>query len=226
MASRVEISQKRVAIDKTAAQMVAIVAVAAFVTVFCLMASKAVLSQNQYNSRVMSAKQKAYNQIQDNTKAFNDLQKSYTAFNATSTNVIGGITGGTGDNDGDNSKIILNSLPSTYDFPALTSSLEKMFKDRGLKVSSISGTDDQVNQQTNTSSSAPQSVEIPFTFTVTGASYSAVNELFKALQSSIRPFVVDSIDVSGGGNDMSVTVNAHTYFQPARSLTPTAKVVK
>lgn len=221
-----EISNKRVAIDKASAQMVAVVAVAAFVTVFCLMASKAVLSQNQYNSRVMSAKQKANNQLQDNIKAFDDLQDSYKAFNSTSTNVIEGLAAGTADNDGSNSKIILNALPSTYDFPALTSSLEKILKDRGLKVSSISGTDDQVNQQTNTSSSTPQPVEIPFTFTVTGANYTSVNEVFKALQSSIRPFQVDTVDVSGGGNDMSVTVNAHTYFQPSRSLNPTTKVIK
>ena len=129
-----EVSSKRVAIDKASAQMVAIIAASAFVTVFCLMASKQVLSQNQYNSRVMSAKQKAYNQLQDNINAFDDLQKSYKAFNSTSTNVIGGLADGTGDNDGSNSKIILNALPSTYDFPALTSSLEKMMTDRGLKV--------------------------------------------------------------------------------------------
>ena len=221
-----EVSSKRVAIDKASAQMVAIIAASAFVTVFCLMASKQVLSQNQYNSRVMSAKQKAYNQLQDNINAFDDLQKSYKAFNSTSTNVIGGLADGTGDNDGSNSKIILNALPSTYDFPALTSSLEKMMTDRGLKVSSITGTDDQVNQQGNTESSSPEPVEIPFTFTITGANYKAVNELFKALQSSIRHFQVDKVDISGGENNMTVTVEAHTYFQPARSIEPTKKVIK
>ena len=221
-----EVSSKRVAIDKASAQMVAIVAAAAFVTVFCLMASKTVLSQNQYNSRVMSAKQKAYNQLQDNIEAFDTLQKSYKAFNSTSTNVIGGIATGNGDNDGSNSKIILNALPSTYDFPALTSSLEKMLSDRGLKVTSISGTDDQVKQQDNVSSSNPKPVEIPFTFTGSNANYNAVNELFKAMQSSIRPFYVDTLDVSGGGNNMKVTVEGHTYFQPSRSIEPTTKVVR
>lgn len=221
-----ELSNKRVAIDKAGAQMVIIVAVAAFVTVFCLMASKAVLSQNQYNSRVMSAKQKAYNQLQDNIDAFNDLQKSYKAFNSTSTNVIGGLADGTGDNDGSNSKIVLNALPSNYDFPALTSSIEKIMADRGLKVSSISGTDDQVNQQGNTESSTPQPVEIPFSFTISNANYAAVQELFKAMQSSIRPFQIDKVNIAGGADNMTVTVDAHTYFQPARSIQPTTKVVK
>lgn len=219
-------STKRVAIGKANAQLVIIVAVAAFVTVFCLIASKAVLSQNQYNARVVSAKEKAQNQLEDNVVAFDKLEKSYTAFNTTSTNVIGGIAAGTGDNDGANSKIILNALPSTYDFPALTSSIEKVLSDRGLKVSSITGTDDQVNQQGNLSSSNPKVTEIPFTFTVTGANYQAVNELFKAMQASIRPIVVDKLDVSGSASDMSVTVTAHTYYQPAQNLKPDLKVVK
>ena len=219
-------STKRVAISKANAQLVIIVAVASFVTVFCLIASKAVLSQNQYNARVVSAKEKAQNQLEANVEAFDKLEKSYTAFNSTATNVIGGNSEGTGDNDGTNSKIILNALPSTYDFPALTSSVEKILSDRGLKVSSITGTDDQVNQQANISSSNPAVTEIPFTFTVTGANYQAVNELFKAMQTSIRPIVVDKLEVSGSANDMTVTVTAHTYYQPAQSLKPETKVVK
>lgn len=221
-----EISTKRVAISKANAQLVIIVAVASFVTVFCLMASKAVLSQNQYNARVTKAKETAQSQLQDNIEAFEKLEKSYTAFNTTSTNVIGGTTSGTADNDGANSKIILNALPSAYDFPALTSSVEKILSDRGLKVSSISGIDDQVNQQGNTSSTNPTVTEIPFSFTVTGANYQAINELFKAMQSSIRPFVVDKLDVSGSANDMTVTVTAHTFYQPAQSLKPDLKVIK
>lgn len=221
-----EISTKRVAISKANAQLVLIVAVASFVTVFCLIASKAVLSQNQYNARVVTAKEKAQNQLQDNIEAFDKLEKSYTSFNTTSTNVIGGIASGTADKDGPNSKIILNALPSTYDFPALTSSVEKILSDRGLKVSSITGTDDQVNQQGNTSSINPTVTEIPFSFTVTGANYQAVNDLFKAMQSSIRPFVVDKLDVSGSANDMTVTVDAHTFYQPAQNLKPDLKVIK
>lgn len=224
--AKTELSSRRVAISKANAQMVVIIAVAAFVTVFCLMASKSVLSQNQYNSRVVSAKKQARNQLQDNIKAFEDLQKSYSAFDGTSTNVIGGLAAGSGDNDGTNSKIILNALPSAYDFPALTSSIEKIIADKGLKVTNINGTDDQVAQQANTISSAPKAVEIPFSFTVDNANYKSVEDLLKTLQSSIRPIQIDQVNISGSGASLSVTVTAHTYFQPAKSLKPTTKVVK
>jgi len=75
---------------------------------------------------------------------------------------LDGTHGGSGDNDGSNSKIILDALPSTYDFPALASSLEKLLASKGVPVSSLSGTDDQLNQETNTSSPTPAPVPMPF----------------------------------------------------------------
>jgi hypothetical protein len=224
--AKLEMTTKHIAIDKANAQIVIIVAVTAFITIFCLVASKAVLSQNAYQSRVISAKEKAHQQLQKNIKAVSDLGVSYKAFDGTATNVIGGTATGSGDNDGSNSKIILDALPPAYDFPALTSSLEKILTDRGLKISAINGTDDQINQQSNISSPMPQPVPIPFTFTVSDANYSSVQQLVKALQSSIRPIAIDSLDISGGTNNMSVTVTAHTYFQPAKSLKVTTKVIK
>lgn len=223
-----EISTKRVAITKANAQMVAIVAAASFVTVFCLIASKTVFTQNRYLARVSDAKQKAHHQLEENLSVYDDLATSYKAFNATGTNVIGGNSGGTGDNDGSNSKIILDALPSRYDYPALTSSLEKIASDRNLKISGITGTDDQVSQQANNSSPNPEAIEMPFSFTVENANYSSANDLLKAMQQSIRPLVIDSIDINvgSGSQDISITVNGHTYFQPARSVEPTKKVVK
>jgi hypothetical protein len=220
-----EISTKRLAIVKANARMVGIVAAASFVTVFCLVASKAVLSQNQYQARVISEKEKAHSQLQKNIKAFNDLAAHYKAWNATSTNVIGGVSTGTGDNDGTNAKIILDSLPSSYDFPALTASLEKILTDHGFK-GSISGTDDELSQQSNTASPNPTPVEIPFSFSVDNASYGSVNQLISLLEHSIRPIQVDSLDLSGGSSNMTVNVKAHTYYQPGKSLTITQKVVK
>jgi hypothetical protein len=226
MAKTPQISTKRLAISKANAQMVAVVAIAAFIAVFCLVASRAVFSQNRYQARVITAKEQARDQLEENIDNFNNLQTAYKAFDSTSTNVIGGTANGTGDNDGSNSKIILDALPATYDFPALTSSIEKVLKDNNLKVTDITGTDDQLNQQNNTSSPTPEPVEIPFSFTVTNANYGSISQLVARLQLSIRPIAIDSIELSGGVNDMTATINAHTYFQPAKSVTITKKVVK
>jgi len=226
MAGKSEISTKRVAISKANAQMVAIVALASFISVFCLVASRAVFSQIRYQARVTTAKEKAHEQLEKNIETFSSLQTAYNLFNKAPTNVIGGNLNGAGDNDGSNSKIILDALPSTYDFPALTSSLEKILADNNLKVTSITGTDDQVNQQGNAASPTPQPVSMSFAFTVENANYTSIRQLITRLQQSIRPIVIDSADFSGGQDNMTATVNGHTYYQPAKSVSITKKVVK
>lgn len=221
-----DLSTKRIAISKANAQMVAAVAVASFVTVFCLIASKAVFSQNQYQGRVTKQKEIAHKQLQDNLAAFDSLVASYKTFDGKKTNVIGGIKEAGGDNDGSNSKIILDALPSSYDFPALTSSLEKIVNDRHLNLADISGTDDQINQQTNISSDNPQPVSIPFTLGIKNANYTSVQDLIGALQHSIRPMQIDTMDLAGGTSDMTLTLTAHTYYQPGKSVNISTKVVK
>jgi len=224
--AKAQISTKRLAISKANAQVVIVVAVASFVSVFCLVASQAVWSQTRYQARVTSKSELAHQKLQKNIKAFSSLVTSYKAFVSTPTNVIGGNPNGTGDKDGDNAKIILDALPSTYDFPALTSSLEKILTAGNFDVTSITGTDDQLNQEGNTSSPNPTPVPMPFTFSVDNASYSSVAQLITTLQQSIRPIQIDSIDLSGGDSDMTLTVDAHTYYQPGKSLSIATQVVK
>jgi len=219
-------SIKHLAVDKTNTQMVAIVAVAAFVTVFCLVAANSVWGQTRYQARVIDAKSKANAQLKKNLSAFNTLVSAYNGFDSAPTNVIGGNAQGTGDNDGSNSKIILHALPPTYNFPGLTASLQKVLADRGFHVTSINGTDDQLNQQGNITSPTPQPVQIPFSFTVSNANYASVGTLLSALQNSIRPIQIESLTISGGGGDMSVTVNAHTYYQPYKNVSITKKEIK
>lgn len=221
-----DLSTKRLAISKANAQMVGVIGAAAFITVFCLIASKSVFSQNQYQGRVTKQKEIAYKQLKDNLAAFDNLVASYKQFDSKSTNVIGGSKDGGGDNDGSNSKIILDALPTTYDFPALTSSVEKILTDKHLKISSITGTDDQIAQQTNTSSATPQPVDMPFSFNTTSITYDAVQDLMKTLQQSVRPLQVDTMNLTGGASNMSLNVTAHTYYQPGKTVNISTKVVK
>jgi hypothetical protein len=224
--ANLQFSTKRVAINRSNAQLVIIVGVASFITVFCLVASASIWSQNKYQARVTKEKTVARVQLQKNLKAYADLSAAYNTFNAAPTNVIGGNSSGTGDNDGNNSKIILDALPSSYDFPALATSIEKILADNNLTVGSISGTDDQVNQGSNVLSDNPQAVPIPFSFSVTNSNYVDVIKLLSKLESSIRPISIDSISMTGSNSSMEVSIQAHTYYQPGKSLSITKKVVK
>src|SRR5690606_10637885 len=115
-------------------------------------------------------------------------------FVETPDNVIGGNPSGTGDNDGDNAKIVLDALPSKYDFPALATSLEKILKTRNYQINSISGTDDEVAQSSQTTATTP--IEMPFELSATG-NINTAKDLLVLLERSIRPIQVDTVDISG-----------------------------
>jgi hypothetical protein len=193
---------------------------------FCLVASHALWSEDLYQGRVISAQNKAHVQLQANLKSVNQLVNSYESFVTSPTNVIGGSETGSAGNDGDNAKIILDALPNEYDFPALTTSIQGILNNLNLTVTSITGTDDEVNQASNTGSNSPQPVPIPFSFSISNASYASIQQLFTNLQLSIRPIAIDTVTLSGSSSNLTATIDAHTYYQPGIKLTTTTKVVK
>jgi hypothetical protein len=155
-----QFSTKRLQISKANARMVLVVAIAAFVSTFSLVALQALASQRSYQSRVIAEKEVAVAQLVANQEAVDSLKESYRQFVDRDDNVIGGNPTGQGDRDGDNAKIILDALPSTYDFPAVTSSVEKMLAERNYNIDSITGIDDEVAQQ-DVDSVNPEPIEIP-----------------------------------------------------------------
>lgn len=217
---------KRLAISKANAQVVATVAVASFVTIFCLIASKTLLSQYMYQSRVISAQNIAKTQLTSNIQTFNTILNSYENFNSEQTNIIGGSSTGTSYQDGDNAKIVLDALPDAYDFPALTASVEKILNGGSFQVTSITGTDNELAQQGVQPSASPAPVSMPFSFTIDNSNYQSIQQVVGIFQNSIRPMAIDSITISGGGTDMTLTLDAHTYYQPPKGVSITTQVVK
>lgn len=223
--ANMKLSMKRVQISKANSSMVITIAIAAFIVVFSIIASRALLNKRAYQARVINAKEKAVDQLEANIKAANTLVASYKTFVETPENVIGGNPAGTGDRDGDNAKIILDALPSQYDFPALTSSLEKLLATNNYKVESITGTDDEIAQQENQQSATPQPIEMPFTVVVKTNLEGAKN-LLGIFQRSIRPIKVQTVEASGGNSDLTLTVTAITYYQPQKDLSIQTEVIK
>lgn len=220
------ITSKRALIDKSNRSLVIVTGLAAFLTIFSLVASKTLFSQLAYQNRVLKEKHSTVVRLKSNLTAANQLKTSYEAFTDTSTNIIGGNPTGTGERDGNNTKIVLDALPSNYDFPALATSLEKLITDvKGLKITNITGTDDQVAQSANASSTTPQAVPMPFTIVVSG-NYQAIQDVIGKFEHSIRPFQIQTMTVSGDQSDLTLTIVAQTFYQPAKSLNITTKVVK
>ena len=216
---------KRGLLLKANSTIVIVTSVAAFVVIFLLVASKTLLGQATYQNHVASEKKAALVQIKVDIKAGDGLASSYASFNKSAVNIIGGSSVGRGPNDGPNARIVLDALPSSYDFPALVTSLEKIISNRGLAITSIIGVDDEVAQQTNRSSLTPQPIAIPFQIQVRG-SYVAIQTLINDFQNSIRPFVIQKETINGSESNMTLSLTVQTYYQPAKILNIGSKLVK
>lgn len=223
--ANIQLSGKRTQISKDTARMVTVIATASVITVFSLVASKSLLSQRSYQSRVINEKDKAKQQLVDNLEATKSLVTQYKAFVTTTQNIIGGNPNGGGERDGDNARIILDALPSKYDFPALVTSIEKVLTTGGYQIDAIAGTDDEVTQAENVSSTTPQPVEMPFQIAVT-SSYDSVKGLIGILDRSIRPIHTNVLSFTGSEAEMQVSFTAHSFYQPSKSLNITTKEVR
>lgn len=217
---------KRAMIDKANTTTLIVAAVAAFVVMFSLVASKALFSQAAYQNRVISAKKETLQRLEDNLDARDDLVSAYKTFEDSPQNIIGGNpNGGASDKDGDNAKIVLDALPSKYDFPALTSSLEKLATMQALEIQSITGTDDEIAQLSQQSSSEPKPVPIAFEFEVRGG-YPQIRGLVDMFEKSIRPVQVQKLSVTTNDGAISATITGQTFYQPEKKLELRTKVVQ
>lgn len=210
-------STKRALIDRANARIVVYVSVAVFILIFSLVATKTLVSQAAYQNRVIGKKKAAVSQLKSDINATGSLKTSYNAFINTSQNALGGNSSGTGQQDGNNAKLVLDALPSSYDFPGLTTSLEWLLNSQGVKIDSITGTDDEVAQSGNQTSVNPQAVPIPFSVSVEG-NYAQLQSVIAAFEHSIRPLQIQTLDINGNNGALTLNITAQTYYQPAKSL--------
>ncbi len=217
-------SEKKLLIDKANSRMVVLTSVSAAVVVFCLVASYILVGQLNYQNRVIKHKKTALEQLKKDIDSTEELVSKYQAFITTTQNAIGGDPLGTAPQDGDNAKIVLDALPSKYDFPALAASLENIVKGQGVTIESITGSDDEV-AQTNTASATPQPVPIPFEFSVKGK-YDAIQKVVQAFERSIRPIQFQTMQLTGNEKEMTLKITAQAYYQPEKTLNIRTEVVK
>lgn len=204
-----------------------VIGIAAVITVFCLASTKVLLSQAAYKRHIINARHDAVKALNQDLSESDTLKSQYQIFEGTNpVNIIGGRN--TTDSnatppDGNNSRIVLDALPSSYDFPALISSLAKIMNNNGIATPSVGGTDE--SNTVNTTAS-PNPVPVQILLTIAGNSgYGQVQSFIKDLERSIRPFDITSFNIQGSESAMSFSATVNTYFQPAKTLNITNKAV-
>lgn len=214
-------------LNRTQSKMLAVVTSCSILTVFSLVGARVLWSQAAYHRHELAAKRTAVKQLKDNITIAQTLQTQYGSFNSTNPNVIGGKNvsdPNTVPPDGDNARIILDALPSKYDFPALISSVAKILKNNSINNQSIGGTD-QSGSLNSEPAANPQVT--PIALSVSGAAtYQGVQMLVRDLERSIRPFDITKLQISGSSSNSSVSAEVTTYFQPAKILGSETQEVK
>lgn len=225
------LTNKRLMIDDATRSMVISVAVASFITIFALFSGHTLTKVMAYQNRVISKQNVALNQLTADVSATQQLSTEYTKFNnASQGNLLGGPTTGSGQNAGNNAKLVLDALPSSYDFPALATSLDGLLSNRGVTVGSITGTD--TGSTTGASAAvAPatgnigSAAPIPISFSITGT-YQNIQNVVGIFEKSIRPFQFLTLSLSGSQNALTLNVSAQTFYQPSASFNVTKEVVE
>jgi hypothetical protein len=211
-------SLKQLQIDKSSQKMIIFASVASFLLIFTLFSSKALITKMNFQNKVINLKNTALNHLNNDVTNNTALITSYQNFINSPKNLMGVDSGSTGANSGNNAKLILDALPSEYDFPALATSLQGLLSSTGVTVSGLTGSDSSTGSNASTMSMPiAGTTPIPFSFTVSGPVDNVLNTM-KIFESSIRPFQFSKFTISGSNSSLSLTASAETFYQPAQSF--------
>jgi hypothetical protein len=210
-----QLSRKRLMISNANSIMLAAVALTSATVVFSGFASKGLYKQSSFQKRVITERKKSLKQLQDNVSSAKSLVESYRAFDANKESFLA--------NADNNTRLTLDALPSKYDFPALTASVEKILTAGGYPVEAISGIDNETTAQQD--SPKPVATAQPFSVTTRGT-YGSIQKLIKDFERSIRPIKIKKIELAGSDASVRAIIDADTYYQPEKKLEIQTKVVK
>jgi Tfp pilus assembly protein PilO len=210
-----QLNRKRIMIGKANTMIFIVVAVTSVIAVFSMFISKNLIVKHNYQQRVIKERDKSLKKLKENVSASKSLVEAYKTFDASPESFIG-----TADN---NSRLTLDALPSKYDFPALTASLEKILSTGGYQIESITGVDNEISAEQE--SPKPLPLSVPFSVTTRGG-YDSIQKLVTDFEHSIRPIKIKKLEIAGSDSSVRATIDAETYYQPERKLEIQTKVVK
>ncbi|MDR0955699.1 MAG: hypothetical protein LBM73_01075 [Candidatus Nomurabacteria bacterium] len=214
------------------AMLIWVAATAAIVTIAAVLAVNFV-QRISYNAKVISAKSQTDNTLKSNITNFATLKANINKLQ-TDQNLLGLKA----DSDDTALQVVLDALPTQDDRTALGSSLQnKVLNGSGAKIDQLSVTDSSSAAATSTTATSsdgsdqsaanltPTAQPITFSFSITG-SYDTIANSLVDIENTIRPIVINSLDISGTQNQLEAKVSATTYYSPMAQYSLGSKEVK
>jgi hypothetical protein len=215
--------RKRQQIEKANRSMFAWVAGASVIVAFAIVAAQFMIQQGLFNEKVLNEKRVTDGTLSENLEAVDGLKEGVNVLLANED-----LEAARAKSDDSNLQVVLDALPSDLDSLNLGTSLQSVIlsgnvqRIDSLTVDAGFGEGEAVQDASTVGASGP--VEIPFRFTVNG-NFSQIRDAFRSLERSIRPIRVVSAGIEGSDNNLTATVEAVTYYQPAKTIELQEKTV-
>jgi hypothetical protein len=129
---------------------------------------------------------------------------------------------------------VLDALPADVNSTALASSLQTKLLTgvpnivvETINVEPVSGLESSQSDSSSSSDSRGLN-EINFTFSVSTElnNYDALRQVLERIEKSIRPFNITTLSVETQGKRIVMTAKGSSYYEPAKTVQLTQKVVK
>lgn len=206
--------KKRQQIDVVQRNMFIIVAVAAFVLGFAIMAIVFLSNKLAFNQRVINEKNKTLTTLTSNNRNLDDLAGEVMALQVNDALLSARLDGS------DGLRVVLDALPATGNSNALGASLkDRILAIPGIMIESIDmvSTIDELSpgQFVTSTIGSGDFNSISFSFKVLGKA-SDLSQVLKNIEKSIRPIVVDSVkfEASSSSEQNIMTVTGHSFYEP------------
>jgi hypothetical protein len=183
-----------------------------------------------FGEKVIFEKNKTVSVLEKNLNTVNDLRDNIRVLNTNKDLSATRLNDG-----GEPIQSVLDALPADANSTALASSLQtKLLAGvpgiviETINVVPVDGLETSAAGSVQTGGTVVGSNEISFTFSVSAdaSNYSALRQVLERLEKSIRPFNVLNLSVEGQGKRVVMTATGVSYYNPAKTVDLTNKVVK
>lgn len=206
--------KKRQQIAGTRKEVLMWVAIASAVVVICLVIGMNIFQRIQYQMKVNTEISKTAKTMEANVEAIDGLIKNVNDLRANRLLTAPGLKA----DDSTVFQVVIDALPTENDSVSLSSSLQNKILNRsGVTIeqisvdgesSSSSNDDDEV---TTSNVESPVAQPINFRISIVGT-YESIKQTLADIERTIRPIIINSLEISGTDDRLTATIQATTYY--------------
>lgn len=221
--------RKRQQISKANRAMFLWVAGASVVVGFCLVMALFLGRQIIFGEKVIAEKSRTATTLEKNLAAVDQLRQNVRVLE-TNENLKSVRL-----KDGDPVlQSVLDALPAGANSTALGSSLQSRLLDGvngvtldSIKVDPVQGIEtDAASDVTASSEAIENAISFTFSVSVNSNNPGALREILQRIERSIRPINITSVAVESQGSRLVLSAAGHAYYEPAKTIELTEKVVR